>query len=145
MIGQLADRLSTVFVGIFSDNGDDLCLCNYLGQRKAWHVIGVMSVIGSFPFIFSQCIGCSNADQFAQMVYFASFVIIFQFGWAASQISHLAAIPDLSNWQIERTGLTAIRYAMTIISTILVYMTAWLLLSGKRKDEFITPYGYQFG
>ena len=54
------------------------------------------------------------------MAYYATFVVIFQFGWASTQISHLAAIPDLSICQNERTGLTAIRFGMTVISTILV-------------------------
>ena len=54
------------------------------------------------------------------MIYYSTFIVVFQFGWASTQISHLAAIPDLSECQNERTGLTAIRFAMTVISTILV-------------------------
>ena len=45
LIGQLADGFSTVFVGIFADKGVDLFLCNRLGQRKAWHIIGVFCVM----------------------------------------------------------------------------------------------------
>ena len=62
----------------------------------------------------------SQADDYAQMIYYSTFIVVFQFGWASTQISHLAAIPDLSECQNERTGLTAIRFAMTVISTILV-------------------------
>lgn len=36
-----------------------------------------------------------DSDQYAQMIYYSGFVIIFQFGWAAIQISHLALIPEL--------------------------------------------------
>ena len=62
--------------------------------------------------------GISN--NMAQLAYYATFIVIFQFGWASTQIAHLAAIPDLSECQNERTGLTAIRYSMTVISTIMV-------------------------
>ena len=84
------------------------------GKRKSWHLVGTFCVIASFPFIFLGCIGCSHADQSAQLVYFVAFVVIFQFGWAATQISHLSMIPDLTPCQNERTGLTAIRYMLII-------------------------------
>lgn len=49
------------------------------------------------------------AHKWAQMYYFASFIIIFQIGWAAVQISHLSLIPELSEDPHIRTHLTAIR------------------------------------
>ena len=97
-------------------------------HRKAWHLIGFSCVLISFPFIFSLCIQCSDADQYAQIIYFGSFMIIFQFGWASTQISHLATIPDLAKNQADRTDLTAIRYTMTNLSTIFVYIIGDLLL-----------------
>jgi hypothetical protein len=38
------------------------------------------------------CVGCSNSSQWAQVIYFAGFIIIFQFGWAAVQVSHLSLV-----------------------------------------------------
>ena len=35
--------------------------------------------------------GISN--NMAQLAYYATFIVIFQFGWASTQIAHLAAIP----------------------------------------------------
>ena len=140
MIGQLADGFSTVFVGIFSDSGDDYWLCLRYGTRKAWHLIGTACVVLSFPFIFSPCVGCEHSHAYAQVVYYAAFVIIFQFGWAAGQISHLAAIPDLAHTQSERTGLTAIRYSMTVVSNILVYLTMLGFLNGgERSADMVCP------
>jgi len=139
MIGQLADGFSTVFVGIFSDSGDDFWLCLRFGTRKAWHLIGTGCVVLSFPFIFSPCVGCEKSHAYAQVVYYAAFVIIFQFGWAAVQISHLAAIPDLAHTQSERTGLTAIRYSMTVVSNILVYLTMLGFLNGERSADMVCP------
>ena len=69
LIGQLADGFSTVLVGVFADKGIDLYLCNKLGQRKAWHLIGVVCVMASFPFIFSACPGCRLVQK---LFYFES-------------------------------------------------------------------------
>jgi len=143
LIGQIADGFSTVFVGIYSDQGDDLWLCNRLGQRKAWHLIGVVCVLISFPLLFSLCVVCDGpgmiTHEIPKLIYFSSFQIIFQFGWACSQISHLAAIPDLARTQNDRTLLTAIRYSVSMSSTILVYLTAWAFLSGQRGSDMLSP------
>ena len=48
LIGQLADGISTVFVGFFSDSGDNFWLCNRLGQRKSWHLIGNLNIFFSY-------------------------------------------------------------------------------------------------
>ena len=69
LIGQLADGLSTVFVGFFSGTSDDIWLCHKIGKRRAWHLIGTLCVLGSFPFIFVPCIGCSMSHESAQLVY----------------------------------------------------------------------------
>lgn len=137
LIGQLADGFSTVFVGFNSDSGDNFWLCNKVGKRKAWHLVGTLCVLGSFPFIFLSCVGCSMSHEAAQLVYYGAFVVIFQFGWASVQISHLSTITDLAHSQDERTGLTAIRYAMTVLSNILVYLAAWALL--KNDSDLIGP------
>ena len=53
--------------------------------------------------------GCDQAPKDVQLYYFVVFVIIFQFGWAAVQISHLSLIPSLTKSQRERTELNALR------------------------------------
>ena len=76
------------------------------------------------------------------MIYYSCFVVVFQFGWAATQISHLALITDLSSnkkqylnkfkksfntgCENKRTTLTSVRYGFTVISSILVYLTNWV-------------------
>ena len=105
----MADGISTTVVGGLCDKPDNFWLCKKYGQKKAWHLIGTICVLFSFPFIFLPCIECSKADEWAQLIYYSAFAIIFQFGWASVQISHLALIPVLTDCQNERTGLTAIR------------------------------------
>lgn len=127
LIGQIADALATPFVALHCDKVDDFWLCKY-GRRKTWHLIGTLCVLFAFPFIFSHCIQCETAHQWAQLIYYAAFVIIFQFGWAAVQISHLSLVPELTPIEHERTQLIAIRYSFTVLSNIFVYCITWAIL-----------------
>ena len=111
-----------------------MLLYSRYGKRKSWHLIGTLCVVISFPFIFLGCIGCSNSGFEFKMFYFITFAVVFQFGWAATQISHLAMIPELTPSQDERTGLTAIRYSATNISNITVYLLAWAFLGSARES-----------
>lgn len=70
---------------------------------------GTVCVLASFPFIFLPCISCEGSHQWAQLLYYSAFVVVFQFGWASTQISHLSLIPHLSPHEDERTQLAAIR------------------------------------
>ncbi|XP_011494266.1 PREDICTED: major facilitator superfamily domain-containing protein 12-like isoform X2 [Ceratosolen solmsi marchali] len=140
LIGQLADAIATPFVGLHSDKNDNYWLCRY-GKRKTWHLTGTICVLGTFPFIFSQCIGCQLAHQWAQLIYYAAFVVIFQFGWASVQISHLSLIPDLTQSDEERTTLTVIRYSFTVASNVLVYCVTWAVLdiTSENSSDKIGP------
>ncbi|XP_012251530.2 major facilitator superfamily domain-containing protein 12-like [Athalia rosae] len=140
LIGQIADALATPFVGLHSDKNDDFWLCRY-GRRKTWHLLGTVCILVSFPFIFSPCINCEGSHQWAQVIYYSGFVIIFQFGWAAVQISHLSLIPDLTPTEHERTELTAIRYSFTVFANVLVYCIIWgvLHVTSGTADSQIGP------
>jgi len=135
LVGQLADGVSTTLVGGLCDKPDQTWLCRRYGQKKSWHLVGTVCVALSFPFIFLPCLGCQTSDEWAQLIYYSAFAVIFQFGWASVQISHLALIPELTDCQDERTGLTAIRYSMTVVSNISVFLIAWAFfgMSGERQ------------
>lgn len=135
LIGQIADGIATPFVGIESDRPTDWWLCRY-GKRKTWHLVGTICVVFSFPLIFTQCLGCtSDTSPIAQLVYYSSFIVIFQFGWAAVQIAHLSLIPDLTACSDERTEINAWRYAGTVISNVIVYSVIWALLGLDDDDS----------
>ncbi|KAL5004411.1 hypothetical protein ScPMuIL_017867 [Solemya velum] len=131
LIGQVSDALFTPFVGIESDRTKGMCR---MGKRKSWHFIGTVAVLCSFPFLFINCITCGNAPDMAQFIYYAPFVVIFQFGWASTQISHLSLIPDIATDEHERVELNGMRYACTVLSNLVVYGIAWLLLD-LNSDE----------
>uniref|UniRef100_A0A8C0S0K6 Major facilitator superfamily domain containing 12 n=1 Tax=Canis lupus familiaris TaxID=9615 RepID=A0A8C0S0K6_CANLF len=103
--------------------------CVRCGPRKAWHLVGTVCVLLSFPFIFSPCLGCGPATpEWAALLYYGPFIVIFQFGWAATQIAHLSLIPELATNDHEKVELTALRYAFTVVANITVYAAAWFLL-----------------
>ncbi|UJR33078.1 hypothetical protein I4U23_020537 [Adineta vaga] len=126
LIGQIADAISTTFVGFESDR-TRTGLFHY-GRRKTWHLVGVICVFCSFPFCFNLCIKCHHSDLWAQFIYYSMFIIIFQFGWSCSQITHLAMINELTHKDGERVALNSYRYAWTVISNIFVYTIASILL-----------------
>ncbi|XP_056233988.1 major facilitator superfamily domain-containing protein 12 [Seriola aureovittata] len=125
LIGQIADGVCTPLVGYESDRTAGVL--GY-GKRKTWHLLGTVCVLVSFPFIFNPCLACNaNTPQWAEILYFSPFIIIFQFGWAATQISHLSLIPELVSTEGAKVELTAYRYAFTVVANITVYTVAWLL------------------
>uniref|UniRef100_A0A1A8BWP1 Major facilitator superfamily domain-containing protein 12 n=2 Tax=Nothobranchius TaxID=28779 RepID=A0A1A8BWP1_NOTKA len=142
LVGQVADALCTPLIGYESDQTAG---CGNYGKRKTWHLIGTLSVVLSFAFIFNQCLGCDpNTPQWASLLYFTPFIIIFQFGWAATQISHLSLIPELVTCEHAKVELTAYRYAFTVIANITVYALAYLLfhvLSGADDDPLSDTLG----
>ncbi|XP_068212734.1 major facilitator superfamily domain-containing protein 12-like isoform X1 [Palaemon carinicauda] len=134
LIGQVADGLATPFVGHEADRTDDLAFCSRYGRKKTWHLLGSLCVLCAFPFIFLGCLGCAYASDWAQLVYYSPFVVIFQFGWASSQISHLSLIPSITQDPHDRTELNAIRYGFTVMSNIAVYLITWLVLGLGTSD-----------
>ncbi|XP_074834664.1 major facilitator superfamily domain-containing protein 12 isoform X2 [Carettochelys insculpta] len=126
LVGQVADGVCTPLVGFESDRSAG---CGRYGRRKSWHLAGTICVLLTFPFIFSPCLGCTEATpRWAALIYFVPFVVIFQFGWAATQIAHLSLIPELVTSDHEKVELTAYRYAFTVMANVTVYSVAWLLL-----------------
>lgn len=71
---------------------------------------GTTCVLVSFPFVFSPCLACrESTPQWAAFIYYLPFIVIFQFGWAATQVSHLALIPELVSSDHGKVELTAFR------------------------------------
>ena len=129
LIGQVADAAATPIIGFLCD----MTHVRY-GRRKLWHLIGTIMVAVSLFFIWHTCLPCQILSSrrssnttinsttgvgkpdpdptplAAKLVYFAVPIVIFQFGWASVQISHLSLIPELTPNQSERVGLNSIRY-----------------------------------
>lgn len=125
LVGQIADGICTPLIGYESDRTPG---CGNYGKRKTWHLVGTLSVALSFSFIFNQCLGCTSlTPPWASVLFFVPFIVVFQFGWAAVQISHLSLIPELVRCEHAKVELTAYRYAFTVVANITVYALAYLL------------------
>lgn len=133
LVGQIADAICTPLIGYESDRTPG---CGNYGKRKTWHFVGSLSVVLSFAFIFNQCLRCDSfTPQWASLIYFIPFIVVFQFGWAATQISHLSLIPELVTCEHAKVELTAYRYAFTVIANITVYAIAYLLFHVQAGDD----------
>ncbi|CAL8314514.1 unnamed protein product [Gadus morhua 'NCC'] len=131
--GQVADGLCTPLIGYESDRTPG---CGTYGRRKTWHLVGTVSVVLSFAFVFNQCLGCDAATpQWVSLLYFLPFIVVFQFGWAATQISHLALIPELVSCKHAKVELTAYRYALTVVANMAVYSIAFLLFHFQAGED----------
>lgn len=75
-----------------------------------------------------------NIYTWIEPVYFTIVILIFQFGWATVQVTHLAIIPELSRTQKDRTDLTAIRYSASVFANVIVFMVTWAVLHGRDKN-----------
>ena len=69
------------------------------------------------------------------MIYYSAFIVVFQFGWAGVQISHLSLITDLTGEEDTRTLLTSVRYSFTVISNLLVYFTTWIFFGVGEEGQ----------
>ena len=132
LIGQVADAAATPVIGFLCDRTR-----SRYGRRKTWHLAGTVMVAVSFFFFWHNCLFCTRpshnmnatnqtssweeADNdgdsddggtpiYWKVLYFAVPIVIFQFGWASVQLSHLSLIPELTDHENERVGLNAIRY-----------------------------------
>eukprot|EP00794_Sanderia_malayensis_P003502 gene3502-4002_t len=133
LIGQVSDAIFTPFIGYGCDKTNVKCY----GRRKLWHLIGTFCVLLSFPFIFNLCMNCENASTTILLVYYSGFVIVFVFGWASVQISHLSLIPEIARKISEKVELNAIRSGLRSVCGIYVFVVTWLLL-GSNPEENVT-------
>ena len=110
LLGQAGGAISTPFIGMWSDQ----CNCRVPGRRKIFHLIGIISTSTIFFFLWYKCLGCTAVDQPFKVLYYGSFAIIFQFGWAATQIGQLALMPELTSEKKTLVELNSLRYELTL-------------------------------
>uniref|UniRef100_A0A0K0D5M3 Major facilitator superfamily domain-containing protein 12 n=1 Tax=Angiostrongylus cantonensis TaxID=6313 RepID=A0A0K0D5M3_ANGCA len=143
LIGQVTDAISTPLVGIASDSNFLPKFFHRVGRRISWHMIGTVCVSLSFPFIFNRCFVCSDSgSDWYKVAWFTPFIMLFQFGWASVQISHLALLPELSSFDSTRTTMNSLRYAFTVIANLSIFtVLAWFLSQSAGHTE-IGPYDF---
>ncbi|CAI2356880.1 unnamed protein product [Caenorhabditis sp. 36 PRJEB53466] len=143
LIGQGTDAVSTPLVGIFSDSNILPACFDKIGRRLSWHLIGTVLVSISFPMIFNKCFLCkSDTSEWLEVLWFVPFIMVFQFGWASVQISHLALIPELSSLPSSRSTMNSLRYAFSVIANLSVFFALAWLLSESTGHSSIGPWDF---
>ena len=105
LLGQVGGAIATPFIGTWSDQ----CTCVVPGRRKIFHLMGIIMTATVFFFLWYQCLGCSYAPQPYKVLYYGSFAIMFQFGWAATQVGQLALMPELTSEKKILVELNSLR------------------------------------
>jgi len=91
-------------------------------------------VICSFSFCF-QLQNSNFSIILSPFIYYTIVIIIFQFGWACSQIGHLSMLNELTPNDGERVALNAYRHAWSIVANIFVYAVTWLLIDNNQTRD----------
>lgn len=141
--GQIADGLATPVAGYLSDVSKGIPKLG-LGRRKLWNLIGVIIVVFCFFFVFGACFACLLGlnSMIQKTIFFSVFAALFNVGWAAIQVSHMAMVPELSPHEGERARLNSSRYAFTVLSNVSVFLIMFTLLKlegGDRDEAYKNP------
>lgn len=91
----------------------------------------------AFPLVFIALPGFDRASPEALLVFYIPLVLIFKFGWAMTQVSHLSMIPELSNDATDRDDMTILRY--TVPTSVHTYLIM-ILFCNYITFEIYCPY-----
>jgi Na+/melibiose symporter-like transporter len=117
LCGQIADAMGTVSSGLLSDRSEG-CAPLGLGRRKLWYIAGTGTVAVCFSGIFT----FEPLRGEGQTAYYAAAASLFNVGWAAVQVSHMALLPELTSNASEQVTLNSCRYAASVFANISVFL-----------------------
>jgi Na+/melibiose symporter-like transporter len=124
MLGQLTDAFFSAIVGVLTD---------LYSTKRNWHIAGSIIVCLSFPMIF--ILQRDIFPYWADIFYFSTVITLFQCGWATVQIAHLAILPEYSVTERDRSELNAVRFSMSILANITVFVVAYIFLHVRDKSS----------
>ena len=124
MLGQITDAIFSAIAGYMTDR---------FGTKRNWHIIGTVVVILSFPAIY--LMQRDALPYWGFLFYLNTFITIFQCGWAIVQISHLSILPELSTTQKDRLDMNSVRYSLSILANITVFLVAWMVLQVTSRES----------
>ena len=120
LIGQCADGLGGPIISYIIDK---YSIVKFYPRRKGWHLFGTVLVSICFLFVLSKpAFGFEGTTT-----YYMGFIIIFQWGWAFVQLSHLSLIPCLAETDVEKQDLNSKRYGMYVVAFIGVYVISYIM------------------
>lgn len=116
-LGQISDAMFTTFIGVFID---------LYSTKRNWHLLGSILLTISFPSIFMM--HTNILPYWAYIFYLVLMILISQCGWPMTQIAHLAIIPEITSNEKERKELNAIRYSISAIGNITVFILTFMFI-----------------
>uniref|UniRef100_A0A1J3F5A4 Major facilitator superfamily domain-containing protein 12 n=2 Tax=Noccaea caerulescens TaxID=107243 RepID=A0A1J3F5A4_NOCCA len=126
--GQVADGFATVFVGELIDR---------FGHFKIWHAAGSLLVAISFSSVFGGCLPCTifhSESLTFETVSYSMFAAIFNIGWAATQVSHMAMVNCITLNSTSRVALTSSRNAFSMVANLGLYGIALVVFGVSKAD-----------
>lgn len=107
---QIADAISTPFIGYGCDKSLSKRITKKYGNRKIWHLLGSAGIALIWPFVFSPCLLCNEeSPDWVPVAYYCFFAALFSVGWPMVEISHLSLIPHVAKRPKDAVELSAIR------------------------------------
>jgi len=128
--GQVADALATPLVGVLSDK-----FTSRFGKRFPWYFGGTVLVTVSFALIF-YCILPPNSTENAKVLYYSFFAALFNIGWAAVQVSHMALLPSITLDTRKKDLMTKIRTGFTFFAQTLALVFSFFYFSYIKNKIF---------
>lgn len=119
--GQVADGVATFFVGELIDR---------FGHFKAWHGGGSILVAVSFSSVFGTCLVCAilgTNSITVRTIGYSIFAAIFNIGWAATQVSHMAMVNCITANSTSRVALSSCRNAFTMVANLSLFAIAFIV------------------
>ncbi|EPS59948.1 hypothetical protein M569_14857, partial [Genlisea aurea] len=121
--GQIADGLTTIFVGELIDR---------YGHFKIWHGAGSVLVAVSFSSVFGGCLPCKIIRSYSPVIRtfgYSFFAAVFNIGWAATQVSHMSMVNCITLNSSSRVVLASCRNAFTMVANLSLYAIAFLVFN----------------
>ncbi len=113
LCGQISDALATPLVGLLSDK-----YSTKFGKRFPWYISGSIIVTISFSLIFFFVIPF-KCSEFVELIYYCLFASLFNIGWAAVQVSHMALLPSITINTKKKDLMTKIRTGFTFTAQMI--------------------------
>lgn len=132
---QIADAISTPFIGYGCDKSLSKRITKKYGNRKIWHLLGSAGIALIWPFVFSPCLLCNEeSPDWVPVAYYCFFAAIFSVGWPMVEISHLSLIPHVAKRPKDAVELSAIRSALKLGCGVFIFLVTWILLEQSSEE-----------
>lgn len=142
LCGQVADAIATPLCGLLSDRSKGVQLGRWrLERRQTWYVFGTVLVAINFFLLFGISIPelvSSDAPEWSLLLYYCAAASLFNVGWAAVQVSHMAMVPELSKNEHTRVVLNSARYSESVVANVSVFgiLALWSALVSAATQQY---------